>query len=249
MRRLSLFLLFCLPMMLFSQESIEKRFPVKKGNLRFSKENFKLNRVNTGEIRRDSVAIYNAGKQAIDLAVNMKSSYMQFVIRPARLEAGKSGYFTLLFDAGQKGDFGNSYEGITLSTSDPVDPEKYFFLMAFIEEDFSGLSAEERANAPVMKFEREGFDFGKVKKGEKIITEFAFTNAGKRDLIIRKIKASCGCTTTEPEKSTIRPGEKSKIKVTIDTSTLGGEQNKSVFVFCNDPAYSSITLSLTGLVE
>jgi hypothetical protein len=174
---------------------------------------------------------------------------MKFDLRPSKLAPGETGYFVLLFDAGKKGDYGNSYEGVTLSTNDVIEPDKYFFLAAFIEEDFSGLSAEERANAPVLRFDREGFDFGKVKKGEKIVTEFIFTNEGKRDLILRKIKSSCGCTTTEPEKNVIGPGEKSKIKVVIDTSELGGEQNKSVFVFCNDPAASSITLSLTGLVD
>ena len=121
--------------------------------------------------------------------------------------------------------------------------------MAFIEEDFSKLSADEKANAPVMKFEREGFDFGRVKKGEKIVTDFVFENRGGRELKIRKIKASCGCTATEPEKDVILPGEKSKIKITIDTSSLQGEQSKSVFVFSNDPQSSSVTLTLTGFVE
>ena len=40
-------------------------------------------------------------------------------------------------------------------------------------------------NAPVMKFEKEAYDFGKIKSGDKVSTyDFKFTNTGKSPLII-----------------------------------------------------------------
>jgi len=249
MRKITLLLLLILPMFLFSQGNIEKQFPCKKGNLRFSKESVKMNYVKSTETRRDSMLIYNAGKKAVDLSVRQNSNYLLTRVQPARLEPGEKGLLIMDFNASLKGDYGNSYEGVTINTTDSLEPDKYFFVMAYIEEDFSKLSKEERANAPKIKFDREGYDFGKVKNGTKVNCSFEFTNEGKQDLIIRKTKASCGCTATDPEKTLLKPGERSKINVTIDTSSLHGEQSKSVFVFCNDPGYSAVTLQLTGTVE
>lgn len=249
MQRTALLILVCLPLFLFSQENIEKQFPYKKGNLRFSRESIKMNYVKSTETRKDSLEIYNAGNKAIDMTVKQMTNYLKLDVSPARLEPGKKGVFVLSYNAQAKGDYGNSYEGVTIYTNDSIEPDKYFFVMAYVEEDFSGLSKEDRDNAPKIKFDREGYDFGKVKNGVKINYSFEFTNMGKRDLIIRKTKASCGCTATDPEKTVLKPGERSKINVSIDTSSLHGEQSKSVFVFCNDPIYSAVTLQLTGIVE
>ncbi|MEI6576920.1 MAG: DUF1573 domain-containing protein [Bacteroidota bacterium] len=249
MRSFAFLLLCSLPLFLFSQVSIEKTFPSKKGNLRFSKETFKMQYIKTTEIRKDSVQIYNAGKKNIDLKVDLVSNYIKLKVYPEQLKPGERGYFVVSYNAQIKGDYGNSFEGVAIHTNDELEPEKSFFIMAYIEEDFSGLSKEDRANAPKIKFSREGFDFGKVKKGTKVDCSFEFSNEGKRDLVIRKTKASCGCTATTPEKTILKPGEKSKINISIDTSALHGDQLKSVFVYCNDPTYSSVTLTLTGIVE
>ena len=80
-------------------------------------------------------------------------------------------------------------------------------------------------------------------------TNFVITNTGKQDLNIRQTKASCGCTASNPEKSNLKPGESSNIKVTFDSTGRKGEQSKVVFVFSNDPINPTQKITINGIVE
>ena len=77
---------------------------------------------------------------------------------------------------------------------------------------------------------------------------FVVKNIGKSNLIIRKVKASCGCTATNPEKTVLAPGESTNIKTTFNSKGKSGRQNKSVTVVTNDPKSTSTMLRLTGNV-
>lgn len=89
------------------------------------------------------------------------------------------------------------------------------------------------ANATSIKFEEETFDFGKIKQGEKVTHQFAFTNTGDKPLIITEAHASCGCTVPEPPKEPIKPGEKGLIKVVFNSEGKSGLQDKQIYVSAN----------------
>jgi hypothetical protein len=86
---------------------------------------------------------------------------------------------------------------------------------------------------PVITFEKNIHDFGKVIQGERLSYVFKFTNTGKSNLIIENTTASCGCTTTIPPKAPIRPGETGEIKVTFDSKTKEGKVSNMVVVMAN----------------
>ena len=67
---------------------------------------------------------------------------------------------------------------------------------------------------PKIVFATTEHDFGKVAAGAKKTCSFDFINDGGKDLVIEKIHASCGCTTTTAENTTLRPGQASEIAVT-----------------------------------
>jgi hypothetical protein len=98
-------------------------------------------------------------------------------------------------------------------------------------------------NAPVMKFEKETHDFGKIKEGDKVTYEFKFTNTGKSQLIIKDAIATCGCTKPEWPKTPIQPGADGAIKVTFNSATKMGLQDKQITVTANTvPAQSMVHL-------
>jgi len=88
-------------------------------------------------------------------------------------------------------------------------------------------------NAPIIKFEKTSYDFGKITDGEKVTYDFKFTNAGKSPLIISNATASCGCTVPEFPHKPIIPGETSVIKVVFNSQGKSGMQNKVVTVTSN----------------
>ncbi len=89
------------------------------------------------------------------------------------------------------------------------------------------------ANAPVMKFEFDTHDFGKIKQGDKTSYDFKFTNTGKSPLVISNATATCGCTTPEWPHTPIKPGDNGIIKVTFSSIGKSGLQDKLITVTAN----------------
>ncbi|RFZ85571.1 DUF1573 domain-containing protein [Mucilaginibacter terrenus] len=98
-------------------------------------------------------------------------------------------------------------------------------------------------NAPVMKFEKETHDFGKIKAGDKVTYEFKFTNTGKTPLIIKDAVATCGCTKPEWPTAPIQPGAEGAVKVTFSSVGKMGLQDKQITVTANtNPAQNMVHL-------
>jgi plastocyanin len=98
-------------------------------------------------------------------------------------------------------------------------------------------------DGPVMKFEKETHDFGKIKAGDKVTYEFKFTNTGNSPLIISDARASCGCTTPVWPRTPIKPGESAGIKVTFNSAAKMGLQDKQITITANTkPAQNIVHL-------
>ncbi|MEG0761990.1 Protein of unknown function [Chryseobacterium piscicola] len=77
------------------------------------------------------------------------------------------------------------------------------------------------------------FDFGKIKKGDKVSHVYEITNMGKNPLVISEVKPGCGCTAPEFTKEPILPGKKGKITLSFDSSTFDGAVQKFADVYAN----------------
>ena len=77
-------------------------------------------------------------------------------------------------------------------------------------------------NPPILKFQKETFDFDTVARGAKVDYTFIFKNTGKSPLLLNSVKAACGCTVLKGwPKTPILPGETGKIPVVLSTSRTG----------------------------
>lgn len=96
------------------------------------------------------------------------------------------------------------------------------------------ISQEPAADGPVMTFEKTTHDFGTINEGDKVTTQFSFTNTGKADLIIVDARGSCGCTVPKyPKNVAIKPGQSETITVSFDSNNKPGMQQKSVTLSAN----------------
>lgn len=94
-------------------------------------------------------------------------------------------------------------------------------------------SGKIETDLPVIEFEEDFYDFGKIIQGEKVSYSFKFKNTGKSDLIISNVTSSCGCTIGAFPKIPIKPGESNKIEVKFDSENRRGFQSKSITVLSN----------------
>jgi len=86
---------------------------------------------------------------------------------------------------------------------------------------------------PVISFEKDFHDFGKLYAGEQVTYSFKFKNTGKSILVISSVSTSCGCTVSTFPKQPINPGEGATIDVSFDSNGRHGLQSKTVTVFTN----------------
>lgn len=99
-------------------------------------------------------------------------------------------------------------------------------------------------SAPVMTFNEEKHDFGKITQGEKVSYSFVFRNTGGSDLVISSAQGSCGCTIPSYPKETIKPGQESKVDVVFDSGGKSGLVQKTVTLVTNcTPSTKVITIS------
>lgn len=112
-----------------------------------------------------------------------------------------------------------------------------------------GLLFAQTAPYAEIAFEKAVHDFGTIKESGYAHCEFEFSNTGNAPLEIRRVTASCGCTTPDYPKAPIAPGAKGTIKVAYNTIGRPGPFNKSITVYSNATANPAIMLSIRGTVE
>ncbi|KMQ67133.1 hypothetical protein ACM39_15250 [Chryseobacterium sp. FH2] len=96
-------------------------------------------------------------------------------------------------------------------------------------------AAPAQSNQPTtsIALSESNFDFGKIKKGEKVEHVYEVTNTGNNPLVISEVKPGCGCTVPDFTKEPILPGKKGKITLHFDSSNFDGNVSKFADVFAN----------------
>lgn len=116
-------------------------------------------------------------------------------------------------------------------------------------ENFAFMTHEERKDAPVVKVERNEYDFGSMREGDKQKVSFAVRNEGRTPLIIRKIETVCGCTVATLEKRVINPGQSTVLEVSFRAWGKSGKQRKTITMYCNDPLQPVVTFTIQCLIQ
>lgn len=99
----------------------------------------------------------------------------------------------------------------------------------------------------IASWDKTEADLGTLKQNEPVEAVFVITNNGKTPLIIKDVRASCGCTVTSYTKEPVLPGNSTSVKAGYDAKSLGNF-NKSITVSLNT-AEGIQVLRLKGTVK
>lgn len=111
------------------------------------------------------------------------------------------------------------------------------------------IKPEPPADGPRITFNHEEFDFGHVSEGIELEHVFTISNSGTEPLQIQKASSTCGCTVPTLPKSTLAPGESTRLTVKLDTSMKQDQITKTVDVDSDDPERPKVILSMYMDVE
>lgn len=114
------------------------------------------------------------------------------------------------------------------------------FLVLFLSVSAAFAQADQKKDGPAITFKTEQHDFGKVTEGVVAEYVFTFTNTGNQPLILKDVRASCGCTTPSWTREPVMPGKTGTIKVAYNSQGRPGTFNKSVTITSNIPDETKI---------
>lgn len=110
------------------------------------------------------------------------------------------------------------------------------------------LSCSVALAAPGLQVANPKFDFGEVYQGDKVPHVFEFVNEGDENLVIEKVRSSCGCTAVLVSDKVIPPGGKGELKASFDSTRFRNAVSKTIYVYSNDPVNPVMQLHLKGKV-
>ena len=92
---------------------------------------------------------------------------------------------------------------------------------------------DSKEKMPVITFDEDLHNFGRLSAGENISYSFHFRNTGNADLVISSTSATCGCTVADYPKGRIVPGGEGYVTVTFKSAGKSGQQFQEVTVVTN----------------
>lgn len=230
------------------EKTPEELYPREIGLLRLRSNHISFGNLSPGSVKTDSLQVINLSDRDLDISFSGIPGNLTVEAVPRILKPGDKGVLRATWDGGQTDEWGVITRHFRVVVNGEARGSNIIYSSANIQEDFSGMSKQEMLDAPSIEFDSRVFDFGKIVHGESIEHDFVFTNTGRSDLIIRRVRAGCGCTAIEPLKTLLKPGESSAIKAVFSSRGFRGKQNKGISVISNDPSSPHIVLRITGEV-
>jgi hypothetical protein len=230
-------------------EKIEDVYRFSVGPVRIQTIYAAFGEIYKGSVGKFSIKVMNTSHDTtVQLSFKQLPPYISVKMIPASLGPQQEGRIDMEYASSLQNTWDFAIDRVDLLLNGKAAPNNRISITANIRENFEALTSEELAVAPVVQFDETTFDFGTTSPDKVIEHVFILTNAGKSNLYIRKVGASCGCTAVQPAKTTIAPGESTQIKTVFNPVGREGNQKKAITVITNDPKRSKTILWLNGIV-
>jgi Protein of unknown function (DUF1573) len=229
------------------EKTVEDLYVWPVGGVRFETNHMAFTNVKKTEKKMRILQVINTSKEPVKIEFEGTSPGLKMKSNPETLKPGQKGMIEATYDATLNPGWGQVGESARIKLNGVSPENAYIYVSANLVEDFSSLTKDELANPPVFKLESTTVDLGMMEPAQTKDVEFRFTNAGKRDLILRNIRATCGCTAVQQGgNTTIKPGESSVIKASFNSGGYKGKVTKAIYVYTNDPNNSEVLLMLNA---
>ena len=233
------------------EKTVEELFIFPVGPVRFESNHLAFTNVKKNEKKIRTMQVINTSTQPAKIEFDNVPQHLALKANPLTLKPGQKGLIEGTYDATKNQAWGYTTDMVKLKINEAIDQNVYYAVSANLVEDFSGLSKDELANAPVFKVASTTVDLGKIPGSTANEVEFKFTNGGKSDLVIRYIKASCGCTAVQQgiQGQGVKPGDSGSIKAVFNSGSYKGKVTKAIYVYTNDPKSSEVVLMVNADVD
>ncbi len=242
-------ILYIVGMVSAKPKTIADEYPIKMGNLRLASNHLSVAKILKTQQKSASIKIINDSDHNIRITIPDAPEHLTFSVQPETLQPKQKGIIAVEFDATKIDDWGFVSSRFYLYLNGEKFTGRVLAASGSITEDFTHLTAAQKANGPKMTLTEETFNFGTITQGAVIEHDFKFKNEGKETLVIRKIKTNCGCTASISSSMEIAPGSEEAFHVTFNSRAKKGKQLQHITIITNDPNIPTHTLHVAGTVN
>ncbi len=227
--------------------TIEKDFPFHIENLRLKSKDLNFRTIKKGQVSVKNIEIYNNSQMSTKVSLEGLPSQFTAKVLPATLKPKQKGLIQVTFNSNKTDEWGTTksdaflkIDGITHNQlNDKIS------IHANIVEDFSGMTIQQKRNAPIAQIKSPNLAFGKIKQGKKVKGKIYIQNVGGQPLKIRKIINTNDNLTIKPKTLSVATGKSGKLVIYIDTKGRPkGNYKKAFRVITNDPINTTIVYTI-----
>lgn len=220
-------------------------YPYSIGALKLHTKQVLYSSIRQDETLGEKISIKNEGDSPLLLHIGKLPHYYTARVRPDTLEAGATGEITLLLDAKAAKRKGRIVADLPLEVryagqKKPV--EGTIHLAANIIDNFSKLSASQKAEAPAARLSGTLLEFGKLPDkggfmsiGGKVTGTFEITNDGRSVLQLYSVSSDDERIDISGGKRELKPSATTVFKVTVRSKAIKTRLEALINVVCNDP--------------
>lgn len=228
--------------------SNDLKFPVSIGNLKLTRNHVGFGDIYYGAQVKSETPVFNSGNENLRIEFTDVPKHLLVVANPKMLKPGEIGSIEVTYNTTIKNQWGFLTDRFSVLLNGTAPKYNRVNVSANISDDFSKLTEKDLAEAPVLSFNSDTYQFGNVKAGAILTHDFTFVNKGKKDLVIHTVTPSCGCTSVDQNFVPVKAGQTGKISIRFNSTGFSGEQNKTITVVSNDPKNTRVILWLKGTV-
>ena len=213
-------------------------FPIDLGNVRLVTNTVEFEDVNRGDQPTAELRLLNADRTAFRPELMHLPPYLSADYLPEDIPAGKAGTIRLTLDSEKLSSLGLNQTSIYLSRymGDKIGDTNEILVSAILLPSFADMSDEALAEAPELSISESSIDMGAFNGKKELSRTIMLTNTGKSDLHIHAVQVFNKAISVSIDKSTIRPGKSTKLKINVAARYMGKSKGRMrVLLITNAP--------------
>lgn len=228
-------------------KTLQNRYPIDAGVMRLHSTIIPFGDVKKSAAKSDFVEIYNASLDTISPQWSSIPEYISIAPMESTIPPGHQAVYNVMFSGYRCRQYGMIIDSLYVTATPVATPVK-IDVIGTINEDFSKLTADDIAKAPIISIESERIDFGTFDPTKVIKKTFEIKNKGQNPLILRRVHTIDKGIAVSVDKEKIKKGKTAKVTITVNPEALeSGILNSRITIISNDPENSNITIRAVGL--
>lgn len=229
--------------------TLKSSFKYTIGDLAFKQLQLNFGYIYQGDKVIRYIPVLNKSEVPLELSFTEIPSHLSISTKFKKLAPGNTGLIEIVYNTTAISDWDFVIDKINLIIKGDTNILGQLMVTANIRENFLLLTEDEKLNKPRASLPIKVYNYDTISSGDKVQIEFPVYNKGTRDLNIRSVKPTCGCTAVIPQKNIISPGDSTLILVEFNSLGFSGNNKKGVTVITNDPVNYKHFLWVTGYIE